>query len=124
MPRRILFLFLLLMLPAPSAAQVKLGPKTIQFCFWNVENLFDDRPNPKLDEPDRSFDLYFSKDPEALQFKLDRLVEVLLGKEFNGRGPDILCIAEVESQRAVELVQRELNRKLKDKNHHYTHLVY
>ncbi|MGL4555288.1 MAG: endonuclease/exonuclease/phosphatase family protein [Gemmataceae bacterium] len=124
MPRPLLLLALLSFLPAPAAAQVKLGPKTVQFCFWNVENLFDDRPNPKLDDPDRSFDKYFSGDGEALQIKLDRLVEVLLGKEYHGKGPDVLCMAEVESKRAVELVQRELNRKLKDKGNHYNHVVY
>src|SRR5262245_26230804 len=70
--------------------------KTYLFCFWNVENLFDDKLNPKLEKVDREFDDYFAKDGEALAMKLQRLREVLLSKEMNnGRGPDILAMAEV-----------------------------
>jgi endonuclease/exonuclease/phosphatase family metal-dependent hydrolase len=95
------------------------------FCFWNVENLFDDRPNPKLEGVDREFDNWFAKDKEALSRKLERVCEVLLGKEMNGGvGPDILALAEVESLRAVELVRDALNQRIKDKKLHYTHAVY
>jgi endonuclease/exonuclease/phosphatase family metal-dependent hydrolase len=109
---------------APTApAQPKSG-KTYLLCFWNVENLFDDKVNPKLENPiDREFDNYFAKNKEALRIKLSRLGEVLIGLN-GGKGPDILAMAEVESARAAELVMQELNRRLKDKSLHYKTVVF
>jgi len=99
--------------------------RTYLFCFWNVENLFDDRPNPKLEKVDREFDAWFARDPQALKMKLERVCEVLLGKEMNGgKGPDILALAEVESLRAAELVRDALNKRLKDRSLHYGTVVY
>ena len=99
--------------------------RTVRFCFWNVENLFDDRVNPKLEKVDREFDQWFAKDKEALHHKLDRMADVLLSREMNrGVGPDVLAMAEVESLRAVELVRDALNAKLKDKALHYKHIAY
>ncbi|MFO0930345.1 MAG: endonuclease/exonuclease/phosphatase family protein [Gemmataceae bacterium] len=130
MPPR-LRLFALLPLAAGVLALATLAPaqppraRTYLFCFWNVENLFDDRVNPKLEKVDREFDDYFAKNREALEKKLDRLTEVLLGPEVNGgNGPDILALAEVESLRAVELVRDALNRRLRDKALHYRTAVY
>jgi endonuclease/exonuclease/phosphatase family metal-dependent hydrolase len=111
-------------LPRPASAQVKLGPKTFTFAFWNVENLFDDKENPKLEDADREFDKFFAGNPKMLRAKLDNLAKVLLSKEFGGKGPDILCLAEVESKRAVELLRDRLHTGLKDKRDHYNHLVY
>jgi endonuclease/exonuclease/phosphatase family metal-dependent hydrolase len=108
---------------AVAPAQTK--SKTYLFCFWNVENLFDDKVNPKLEKADKEFDEWFAKDKEALAVKLDRMVAVLLSKEMNdGKGPDVIAFAEVESQRAVELVRDALNRKLKDKSLHYKTVTY
>ena len=112
----------LCLLPA-SAQNAK--SRTLCFCFWNVENLFDDKINPKLEKVDREFDQFFAKEKEALPNKLARMVSVLLSKEMNdGIGPDILAMAEVESLRAVELVRDALNAKLKDKARHYQHIAY
>ncbi|MFO0844982.1 MAG: endonuclease/exonuclease/phosphatase family protein [Gemmataceae bacterium] len=109
-------------LAAPAQAP---KTKTYLFCFWNVENFFDDKPNPKLEKVDREFDDYFAKDAEALAAKLDRLCQVLLGKEMNnGQGPDILALAEVESQRAAELLREALNKRIKEKELHYKTVVY
>src|SRR5262245_22113582 len=41
-----------------------------------------------------------------------------------GKGPDILALAEVESQRAAELLRDALNKRLKDKKLHYDTVVY
>lgn len=103
------------------------APRTSSFlfCFWNVENLFDDRPNPRLEKVDREFDDWFARDPNARKHKLERITEVLLGKAFNnGNGPDILALAEVESQRAVELVRDALNERLRDRSLHYKHIAF
>src|SRR5437764_481342 len=112
-----------LLVPLVAPAQTK--SKTYLFCFWNVENLFDDKVNPKLQKADKEFDEWFARDKEALSHKLDRMAEVLLGKEMNvGKGPDVIAFAEVESQRAVELVRDALNKRLKDKSLHYKTVVY
>jgi len=80
--------------------------------FWNVENLFDDRDDPKNYDP---LDAWFASDPEALASKHARLVDELL--ELNdGRGPDLLALVEVENRRAVELLQAALNARLSAEN--------
>ena len=108
----------------PASAQPAKS-RTLRFCFWNVENLFDDKVNPKLEKVDREFDQWFAKEKEALPNKLARIVQVLLSKEMNdGTGPDIFAMAEVESLRAVELVRDALNAKLKDEALHYRHIAY
>lgn len=121
---RLLLLLVAALVQAPGLAQAP-KPRSYLFCFWNVENLFDDRPNPRLENIDREFDSWFAKDPQALSRKLDRLCTVLLGREMNnGRGPDILALAEVESQRAVELLRDALNRRLRDKHLHYSSVLF
>src|SRR6266542_1527688 len=88
------------------------------FCFWNVENFFDDRVDGHKREPDKSFDVYFGTNKAARDRKLANLCQVLL-KMNGGRGPDILALAEVESLRAAELLQQALNERLPDSNNHY-----
>src|SRR5215468_5916848 len=96
---RLLALFAVLVVAVPaSARQAKAKP--ILFCFWNVENFFDDKPNPKLEKADRTFDDFFAKNRKMLELKLQRLTQVLLGKSMNGgNGPDVIALAEVESLR-------------------------
>ncbi|MFO0880222.1 MAG: endonuclease/exonuclease/phosphatase family protein [Gemmataceae bacterium] len=109
---------------SPVPAQVARS-RTYTFCFWNVENFFDDRPNPKLEKVDREFDEWYARDPDVLKHKLERIGDVLLSRDLNGgNGPDILALAEIESQRAVELIRDELNGRIRDKNLHYRHLAY
>ncbi len=79
-------------------------------CFWNVENFFDDRDD-KLSKEDEKYDNLFANDPELLREKLGNLSKVLLAMN-GGRGPDILAIAECESERAAELLQQRLNDDL------------
>jgi endonuclease/exonuclease/phosphatase family metal-dependent hydrolase len=90
------------------------------FCFWNVENLFDDQDDKRLrvDEP---YDQWFSWDAEARTSKLDRLSEILM-RMNGGRGPDILCLAEVESVRAADLLRESMNRKLPQETAPYQNL--
>ncbi len=91
------------------------------FCFWNVENLFDDRDDRRLsiDEP---YDDWFAYDADARQLKLRRLSDALL-KLNGGRGPDVLACCEVESERAAELLRDALNAGLTDPNWHYRHIA-
>lgn len=90
-------------------------------CFWNVENLFDDCDDARTFSADTPYDDWFSRDAAALQLKLSRLGDALLALN-DGRGPDILVLAEVESVRAAELLQQALNHRL-DAAQHYRYLL-
>jgi endonuclease/exonuclease/phosphatase family metal-dependent hydrolase len=123
LPRRCLFAALMLTGPLLalflSAPPSEAAPgRNYLFCFWNVENFFDDRVDGWKREPDKEYDTWFGTDKAALAQKLDNLCKVLL--EMNGgRGPDILALAEVESYRAAELLQQALNSRLRNKADHY-----
>jgi endonuclease/exonuclease/phosphatase family metal-dependent hydrolase len=92
------------------------------FCFWNTENFFDDHLDAYHREPDKTFDAWFANNPEVLKEKLDHLTEVLA--EMNGgAGPDILAIAEAESERAADLLRESLNKAIK-KGTPYKTVVY
>jgi endonuclease/exonuclease/phosphatase family metal-dependent hydrolase len=93
------------------------------FCFWNVENFFDDRVDGWTHEPDRTYDAWFANDPKALKQKLDNLTAALV-KMNDGKGPDILALAECESERAVELLRDHLNARITDENLHYRNLLH
>ena len=94
------------------------GSGTFQFCFWNVENLFDDSNDDRrsVDEP---YDNAFATDAALRQQKLDHLASTLV-KLNGGKGPDILVCVEVETIRAAELLRDALNAKLSDPKLHYT----
>src|SRR5262245_39358925 len=124
LPLLLLPLFLLSLLslgckqnPAPSA-----GGDGYLFCFWNVENFFDDRDDGRTGPGDKDYDPWFAKNPDILKQKLDKLTEALLQMN-DGKGPDILALAEVESPRAAELLQHALNDKLKDEKLHYQNVL-
>ncbi|HYV36945.1 MAG TPA: endonuclease/exonuclease/phosphatase family protein [Gemmataceae bacterium] len=85
-------------------------PGEFLFCHWNVENFFDDKAD-KRSKTDMEYDSWFANNKQALELKLDKLTEALL-KMNNGRGPDILCVCEVESVRAAELLKDALNKKV------------
>ena len=93
------------------------------FCFWNAENFFDDKLNNWGHEPDKTYDAWFANDPKVLEKKLDNLTEALL-KMNPGRGPDIIALAECESERAVELLRDHLNAQIKDNDLHYKNILY
>jgi endonuclease/exonuclease/phosphatase family metal-dependent hydrolase len=88
------------------------GEHEYLFCFWNAENLFDDRKEEHAHAPDRSFDVWFATDERARRLKYDRLSSALL-RLNHGKGPDILALAEVESERAAELLRDALNASLR-----------
>src|SRR5262249_37559319 len=93
------------------------------FCFWNVQNFFEDQKDGWHDEPDKDFDAWFAENPKALHEKLDHLSKALI--ELNGgKGPDILGLAEVESERAAELLKDALNKRLRDPSLHYDHVLF
>jgi endonuclease/exonuclease/phosphatase family metal-dependent hydrolase len=99
------------------------GGKEYLFCFWNTENFFDDVRNGERRIPDKEFDTWFAENPDVFRLKLDNLTEVLAGLN-DGRGPDILALAEVETERAVELLRDALNAKVGDRAPPYKAVLY
>jgi Endonuclease/Exonuclease/phosphatase family len=97
-------------------------PDSYLFCFWNVENLFDDHEDHRHSKADQAYDTWFAQDPQVLSLKLDHLSDALI--QLNGgKGPDILALAEVESPRAAELLQEALNRRISDASLRYSNVL-
>lgn len=93
------------------------------FCFWNTENFFDNRVNGWRNEPDKDFDRWFSDDNAVFEQKVKNLTEVLAPLN-DGRGPDILALAEVEADsRAAEALMESLNKAIKPEAAPYRHLL-
>jgi endonuclease/exonuclease/phosphatase family metal-dependent hydrolase len=97
---------------AANQSVVADGENEFLFCFWNVENLFDDKDD-KRREVDEAYDNPFAENQKLRELKFDRIASALL-KMNDGKGPDVIACAEVESVRAGELLMGVLNRKLKD----------
>jgi len=85
---------------------------SILFCWWNVENLFDDKED-KRNAIDKEYDVPFAENEKLRNLKLDRIATALL-KMNDGKGPDVIAICEVESVRAADLLRATLNKKLED----------
>jgi endonuclease/exonuclease/phosphatase family metal-dependent hydrolase len=105
-------------LPAPDA---KVADGYL-FCFWNVENFFDDKVDEHRNEVDRKYDAWFAENPPVLKHKLANLSKTLIAMN-DGKGPDIIALAEVESHRAAELLMDALNARLHDPELHYKHVL-
>lgn len=90
------------------------GSGTYLFCFWNVENLFDDVDDHRRNV-DEEFDNPFASDAGLRREKYDHIAGALLAMN-GGRGPDVIAAVEVESVRAAELLRETLNRKLDEVN--------
>lgn len=109
--------------PPVNTAPVPAGPGEYLLCFWNVENLFDDRDDRRTQRGDQEYDQWYSRDAAALNEKLKHLTDVLVPLN-GGRGPDILCVAEIESLRAGQLLQQAFNRRVPDPKLRYTSILY
>jgi endonuclease/exonuclease/phosphatase family metal-dependent hydrolase len=92
------------------------------FCFWNVENLFDDVNDGRTGQGDKEYDPWLANHPDILKLKLSKLADALLAMN-GGKGPDILALAEVESVRAAQLLQYTLNARISDPELHYRNVL-
>jgi endonuclease/exonuclease/phosphatase family metal-dependent hydrolase len=93
------------------------------FCFWNTENFFDNRVNGWKKEPDKDFDRWFAEHEGVFEQKVKNLTEVLTSLN-DGKGPDILALAEVEAEsQAAELLMDALNKAIKPDTPPYKHLL-
>jgi endonuclease/exonuclease/phosphatase family metal-dependent hydrolase len=103
----------------PVSAELQDGTRELFFAFWNVENFFDDKnDDEKRRSVDKQYDTPFADNAQLRQLKLDRLTETIM-KMNGGKGPDILAVCEVESVRALELLQGALNRNVQDPKQRY-----
>jgi endonuclease/exonuclease/phosphatase family metal-dependent hydrolase len=135
MPRRLPFLLLLLWPflaligclgtePASDSGTGGGAAKDYLFCFWNAENFFDDKLNGWRNEPDKEYDAWFAADDgAACKEKVAHLSEAL-AKMNDGKGPDILALAEVETERAAELLLEALNHRIKDRAAPYKNVLF
>lgn len=96
--------------PDPAAEMAAPGDGYL-FCFWNVENLFDDKVDAGRRSVDKPFDEGFGEDAALRDLKYGQLAQAIL-RLNGGRGPDVLAFAEVESVRAADLLRGVLNAKL------------
>lgn len=94
----------------PPPPTLVAGENQIVFCFWNVENLFDDKDDKRRDV-DEEFDNTFAENKALRELKYDHIASALL-KVNDGKGPDVIACVEVESVRAAELLKDALNVKL------------
>jgi len=98
------------------------GAKSVVLCVWNMENLFDDRDDRRRPGVDEDYDNWFAQDPASRNAKYSKLAGWLL-KQNNGIGPDIIVGNEIESLRAAELLQQELNAGLPADAPRYNHVA-
>jgi endonuclease/exonuclease/phosphatase family metal-dependent hydrolase len=93
------------------------------FCFWNTENFFDNNVNGWHNEPDKDFDRWFGDDKALFGQKVKNLTEVLAALG-DGKGPDILALAEVETEStAAEALKDSLNKAIKPGTPPYRHIL-
>src|SRR5262245_41463646 len=74
----------------PESVTVPEG--TVSFCFWNMENLFDD-VDDKRRPVDEEYDAWFIEKPEDRKAKYEKLAGWLV-KQNGGKGPDIIVGVE------------------------------
>jgi endonuclease/exonuclease/phosphatase family metal-dependent hydrolase len=93
------------------------------FCFWNTENFFDNKVNGWNNEADKPYDRWFAADNAAFAQKVKNLTEVLAALG-DGRGPDILALAEVEADStAAEALMDSLNKAIRPDAPPYRHIL-
>lgn len=107
--------------PGPVPAPEPGDGGTVVFCFWNMENLFDDKDD-KLGSVDEQYDTWFVEKPEDRKAKYEKLAGWLV-KQNGGNGPDVIAGAEVESPRAAELLKDALNAALPGGATKYEHVA-
>jgi endonuclease/exonuclease/phosphatase family metal-dependent hydrolase len=91
-------------------------PRTLLFCTWNVENFYDDRDDPAINDLDENL---FAADPDLVARKID-LLSATLAAQNDGRGPDVVVLVEVESRRCLQLLAAALNRRIRQTDpYHY-----
>ncbi|MBA4065910.1 MAG: hypothetical protein C0501_19765 [Isosphaera sp.] len=107
--------------PEPAPTVFPEGSKTVVFCLWNLENLFDDKDDRRR-QPDEDYDRWFTDNPADRKKKYEKLAGWLLTRN-SGKGPDVIVGNEVESPRAAELLRQALNAGLPAGAAKYEHVA-
>lgn len=107
----VLLLLLAVLLGGPPALSAQ---TELSVAFWNVENLFDLQDDPQV-ELDEEFTPGSEKawTEERLRIKLQNLARVISDMN-DGRGPDLLGLAEIENRWVVEQLVKELAKLKRD----------
>ena len=87
---------------------VKSPGESIGVAFWNIENLFDLDDDPKV-QGDEEFTPNGPNrwTKERLDIKLNNLATAM-SKMFDGRGPDVIGLAEIENRAVLEMLIEKL----------------
>jgi endonuclease/exonuclease/phosphatase family metal-dependent hydrolase len=122
--RHLLGLLPLLLIAAASGCTRPAPPSgDYLFCFWNTENFFDNKVNGWNDDTDRRFDRWFAEEPAAFEQKVKNLTEVLAALN-DGKGPDILALAEIEVEStAAQTLMESLNKAIVPGTPPYRHIL-
>jgi endonuclease/exonuclease/phosphatase family metal-dependent hydrolase len=107
--------------PGPAPTVFPEGSRTVVFCLWNFENLFDDKDDKRRDVDER-YDKWFTDSPRDREKKYEKLAGWLLTRN-GGKGPDVIVGNEVESRRAAELLKDALNAGLPAGAAKYEHVA-
>lgn len=91
-----------------SSELPNLSNPRLNVAFWNVQNLFD----PDISQLATEFDYTAVSgwDRRATQSRIARLSQVICGM-FDGQGPDLLGLAEIENQRLADRLMQETARE-------------
>ncbi len=95
------FAFLFFASCADAQPPVKKTKETIRIAFYNVENLYDTKDDPKVKDEEFLPDGKNKWTEERYKTKLDNLAKVILAIG-DGKGPAILGMAEVENKGVLE----------------------
>lgn len=79
----------------------------LNVAFWNVQNLFDLDSSPIATE--LGFTAVHGWDRQALRQKIERTAQIIRDL-FDGRGPDLLGLCEIENVRLIELLLEAVDR--------------
>ncbi len=121
--RRFVWLGVLVLAGCSPRLQEARKPGDFLFSFWNVENFYDDEDDPKNND---EMENWFGRNPDMFRLKVEHLAEVILSMN-EGSGPDILALCEVESERSLEALRDEINKRLEAKNQgdrKYQHILF
>jgi endonuclease/exonuclease/phosphatase family metal-dependent hydrolase len=112
----------------PPSAEL-LQRQSFVFCWWNLENFFDNKVDGWKTKPDEEYDEWFGSNPDMVALKVKNLTSALL-KLNGGIGPDIIAVAEAEDSRtadtpgALVLLRDGLNAGISDAGLRYRNILW
>ncbi|MCA9063229.1 MAG: hypothetical protein KDA96_09220 [Planctomycetaceae bacterium] len=97
--------------PTPDSSPDSKGEtesaQQLRIAFWNLQNLFDIETSPIAAELD--YTAVNGWDRRAFDHKVSALVPVIQGL-FDGQGPDLLGLCEVENERVIRRLLQDIGR--------------